>query len=246
MSENKISKQGEQFILDLNLYLISMGKSEKEIKEFIEEAEEHLILGEKEGKTVEDIFGTSPEEYAKSVANEMSFDKKEVIQCISMFIFGFFAWIFMGKIENFQVGISFLEIVSIPVIYFLTIVGLLFVSKRFAFKDKKLTISIFSIFIINIISLIAVQLIGKNMTDIILLNKWLVNIIIILLIIASAIISLKINTWILMLPFIFYAPTIISNFIGINFDKINIVLSVISCIIAIIFIKFESKRITKE
>ena len=49
-----------------------------------------------------------------------------------------------------------------------------------------------------------------------------------------------------MLPFIFYAPTIISNFIGINFDKINIVLSVISCIIAIIFIKFESKRITKE
>ena len=176
----------------------------------------------------------------------MSFDKKEVIQCISMFIFGFFAWIFMGKIENFQVGISFLEIVSIPVIYFLTIVGLLFVSKRFAFKDKKLTISIFSIFIINIISLIAVQLIGKNMTNIILLNKWLVNIIIILLIIASVIISLKINTWILMLPFIFYAPTIISNFIGINFDKINIVLSVISCIIAIIFIKFESKRITKE
>ena len=232
--------------LDLNLYLISTGKSEKEIKEFIEEAEEHLILGEKEGKTVEDIFGTSPEEYAKSVANEMSFDKKEVIQCISMFIFGFFAWIFMGKIENFQVGISFLEIVSIPVIYFLTIVGLLFVSKRFAFKDKKLTISIFSIFIINIISLIAVQLIGKNMTNIILLNKWLVNIIIILLIIASVIISLKINTWILMLPFIFYAPTIISNFIGINFDKINIVLSVISCIIAIIFIKFESKRITKE
>ena len=56
MSENKISKQGEQFILDLNLYLISTGKSEKEIKEFIEEAEEHLILGEKEGKTVEDIF----------------------------------------------------------------------------------------------------------------------------------------------------------------------------------------------
>ena len=50
MSENKISKQGEQFILDLNLYLISTGKSEKEIKEFIEEAEEHLILGEKEGK----------------------------------------------------------------------------------------------------------------------------------------------------------------------------------------------------
>ena len=71
MSENKISKQGEQFILDLNLYLISTGKSEKEIKEFIEEAEEHLILGEKEGKTVEDIFGTSPEEYAKSVANEI-------------------------------------------------------------------------------------------------------------------------------------------------------------------------------
>lgn len=49
---SNISKEGEKFIEDLNLYLFSTGKSEQEIKEFIQEAEEHLILGEKEGKTI--------------------------------------------------------------------------------------------------------------------------------------------------------------------------------------------------
>ena len=66
-----MSREGEKFIEDLNLYLISTGKSEKEIKEFIEEAEEHLILGEKEGKTIQDIFGSSPEEYAESIINPL-------------------------------------------------------------------------------------------------------------------------------------------------------------------------------
>ena len=53
---NKISKEGEEFILSLNMYLVSTGKSEAEIKEFIEEAEQHLILGEQEGKSLKDIL----------------------------------------------------------------------------------------------------------------------------------------------------------------------------------------------
>lgn len=93
---SNISKEGEKFIEDLNLYLFSTGKSEQQIKEFIQEAEEHLILGENEGKTIKDIFGDSPEEYAKSVAKEISFDKVDVLQTAFIFILGFGTWLFLG------------------------------------------------------------------------------------------------------------------------------------------------------
>lgn len=246
MCKEKLSKKGEEFILNLNSYLVSTGKSEKEIKEFISEAEEHLILGEKEGKSVEDIFGTSPEEYAKSVADEISFDKKEVFESVLLLTFGFFVWTFIGEIKDFKMGISLVEVISIPIIYILTVAGLLFINKKFAFKDKILTIGMALVIFINMLSLIAVGLISDNMKEIIILDRWIVNVVILLSIIISIIISIKIKTWILMLPFIFNGPTIISNFIGRKFDNMSIILATVSCILAYVFMIFEYKRTIKE
>ncbi len=133
---NTISKEGEKFILNLNMYLVSTGKSEDEIKEFIEEAEQHLILGEREGKSVKDIFGNSPEEYAKSVADELSFNKKDLIETIFIFIIGFGTWIFLSKIKNRIVAMSAMEAILVPLIYLITVIMLVVLARKFAFKDR--------------------------------------------------------------------------------------------------------------
>lgn len=241
---NKISKEGEEFILNLNMYLISTGKSEDEIKEFIDEAEQHLILGEQEGKNVEDIFGSSPEEYAKSVADELSFSKKDLLETAFMFILGFGTWIFLGEVKNGIVTMSTMEVVLIPLIYLVTIILLVILARKFAFKDKKFSIGLFILFLINILSLVIVGLIGRNMEQSIIINKFIVNIIICVLFILSVLVSKKIDVWYLMMAFIFYFPSIIESFSNINFGD-NYLVDIIPPILCIILCTIESKRVMK-
>lgn len=55
-----ISKESEQLLIELRLYLISKGKNDKEINEITEELEVHLAETESEGKDVTKIIGESP------------------------------------------------------------------------------------------------------------------------------------------------------------------------------------------
>lgn len=188
---NKISKEGEEFILSLNMYLVSTGKSETEIKEFIEEAEQHLILGEQEGKSVKDIFGNSPKEYAKSVADELSFIKKDLIETVLIFIIGLGTWVFLSGIKNGIVTMSVMELISIPLVYLLTMILLVILARKFAFKDKKFYAGIFVLFCVNTCALVIVGLVGRNMEQSMVINKLLVSIIVGVLFLLSLIESKK-------------------------------------------------------
>jgi len=248
MSKNynyTISKEGEEFILNLNMYLISTGKSENEIKEFIAEAEEHLMLGEKEGKSVEDIFGNSPEEYAKSVAEELSFSKKELIETVLMLILGFGTWIFLSGIKNGVVTMSIMEAILTPLDYTIMTVLLVVLARKFAFKDKKFTIGIFVLFFMNIVTMVIVGLIGRNMEQSIVINKSIVSIMIGVLFIVCFVVSKKIGTWYLMMPFLMYIPSIIESFTNISFGD-NLLVGIIPYLLCIALCIFESRRITKS
>ena len=248
MSKNynyTISKEGEEFILNLNMYLISTGKSENEIKEFIAEAEEHLMLGEQEGKSVEDIFGNSPEEYAKSVAEELSFSKKELIETVLMFILGFGTWIFLSGIKSGIVTMSIMEAILTPLDYTIMTVLLVVLARKFAFKDKKFTIGIFVLFFMNIVTMVIIGLIGRNMEQSIVINKSIVSIMIGVLFIACFVVSKKIDTWYLMMPFLMYIPSIIESFTNISFEK-NLLVPIIPYFLCIALCIFESRRITKS
>ena len=242
---NTISKEGEEFILNLNMYLISTGKSESEIKEFIDEAEQHLILGEQEGKSVEDIFGKSPEEYAKSVAEELSFNKKDLIETALIFILGFGTWVFLGKIKHGIVTMSIMEAILTPLVYLATVALLVFIIRRFAFKDKKLSIGIFVLFLVYISALVIIELLGRNMEQSIVINKLIVTIIVDVLFVLSVIVSKKIDVWCLILPFLFYIPSIIESFTNMSFGE-NILVTIIPLILCVALSIFESKRIIKS
>ena len=242
---NKISKEGEEFILSLNMYLVSTGKNEAEIKEFIEEAEQHLILGEQEGKSVRDIFGNSPEEYAKSVADELSFSKKDLIETVLIFIIGFGTWVFLSGIKNGIVTMSVMEMISITLVYLFTMILLVILVRKFAFKDKKFSVGAFVLFCANICVLVIIGLVGRNMEQSIVINKLLVSIIIGVLFLLSLIESKKIDAWFLMLPFIFYIPSIIESFTNINFGE-NVLVKIIPLILCVILGIIESKRMIKS
>lgn len=240
----KISKEAEEFILNLNMYLISTGKSEDEIREFITEAEEHLILGEQEGKSVVDIFGNSPEEYAKSVAQELSFSKKELIETSLIFFIGFVTWIFLGKIEKGIVTMSIMEAIVTPLDYVVTIFLLIVLARKFAFKDKKFTIVLFVLIYINLGVLVIIGLLGRNMEQSIFINKSVVSIIIAILFVLSLVISKKIGVWYLMIPFIFNIYSIIESFTNISFGN-DILIEIIPLLLCISLFIFESIRIIK-
>lgn len=46
----KISKEGEKFLIDTKVYLITKGIKEEDVDAFLEDAELHLIEGRKKGK----------------------------------------------------------------------------------------------------------------------------------------------------------------------------------------------------
>ncbi len=46
----KVSKEGEEFLIDTKVYLITKGIKEEDVDAFLEDAELHLIEGEKRGR----------------------------------------------------------------------------------------------------------------------------------------------------------------------------------------------------
>lgn len=74
-----LSKQADQFIIELRMYLMSKGKNEKEMNEVIDELSDHILQAEAEGKSIKDITGESPRAYMKSIGQEMGFDVRQFI-----------------------------------------------------------------------------------------------------------------------------------------------------------------------
>ncbi len=74
-----LSQKSEQFLIELRMYLISKGKNDNEINEITSELEDHLLLAEADGKSVEYIVGNSPKQYMKSLGESMKTDFRQLL-----------------------------------------------------------------------------------------------------------------------------------------------------------------------
>nr|WP_113708512.1 MULTISPECIES: DUF1129 domain-containing protein [Bacillus cereus group] len=163
------SKEAQKFLDDTTVYLVTKGIKKEDIDSFIEDAKLHLIEGEKEGKTVADIFGDSPEVYAEELAKEMELDKKENMNLFTFFIIGVLAYwsvpdlLFHGV--NEPVSISLISLIGYPIVLAVSIPMGIIAFRKSAFITSKL--KEFSIIYICI-SLLPIALIVFVM----LLNKW--------------------------------------------------------------------------
>lgn len=163
----QVSKEGEKFLIDTKVYLITKGIKEEDVDAFLEDAELHLIEGEKKGKTVSDIFGDSPKEYAEELANEMEQDKGGSIKTILGMIIGIGGYWLLTNIlfesPNHEFTLTNVQLIGYPIVLMITIVAIIFAFKMSSFKSK---IKEFSI--IYVAALLPILLLVLLMF----MNKW--------------------------------------------------------------------------
>ncbi|MED0938013.1 DUF1129 domain-containing protein [Bacillus mobilis] len=163
----QISKEGEKFLIDTKVYLITKGMKEEDVDAFLEDAELHLIEGEKEGKTVRDIFGDSPKEYAEELAKAMEKDKGGSIKSILGMIIGIGGYWLLTNIlfenPNHEFTLTNVQLIGYPIVLMITIVGTIFAFKISSFKSKIIEFSI-----IYIAALLPILLLVLLMF----MNKW--------------------------------------------------------------------------
>ncbi|MFF2881373.1 DUF1129 domain-containing protein [Bacillus toyonensis] len=163
----KVSKEGEEFLIDTKVYLITKGIKEEDVDAFLEDAELHLIEGEKKGKTVSDIFGDSPKEYAEELVKEMEKDKSGSIKIILGMIIGIGGYWLLTNIlfgsPNHEFTLTNVQLIGYPIVLMITIVGIIFAFKMSSFKSK---IKEFSI--IYVAALLPILLLVLLMF----MNKW--------------------------------------------------------------------------
>ncbi|HDR6314237.1 TPA: DUF1129 domain-containing protein [Bacillus thuringiensis] len=163
----QISKEGEKFLIDTKVYLITKGMKEEDVDAFLEDAELHLIEGEKEGKTVRDIFGDSPKEYAEELAKEMEKDKGGSIKSILAMIIGIGGYWLLTNIlfesPNHEFTLTNVQLIGYPIVLMITIVGIILAFKMSSFKSK---IKEFSI--IYVAALLPILL----LVLLVFMNKW--------------------------------------------------------------------------
>lgn len=144
-----LSKESEEFIANLKMYLMTSGKNEKEIHEISQELRDHLEDAESHGKTVDSVTGGSPETYLKNLSSEMKFDVFGILKVLPMLILLLAAYFITGSAIRGDLSFSLLSIIAYPLIA-------LFGVSAFIYFLRKMSISTWSIRKTMVI-LIAVQ-----------------------------------------------------------------------------------------
>ncbi|MFK4289839.1 putative membrane-anchored protein [Bacillus sp. RC240] len=136
-----LSHESRTFLENTGAYLRVKGISEKDIKFFLEDAELHLIEGEKKGKTVSDIFGHAPKEYANQLAEEMDIDRKGNYKLLLYFIVNLLAFTMMKSVffsaADRRLSYSLIELIGYPIMIFVGIIVLIWGMRTAAFKRKR-------------------------------------------------------------------------------------------------------------
>ncbi|CAM3917221.1 DUF1129 domain-containing protein [Bacillus paramycoides] len=162
----QVSKEGEKFLIDTKVYLITKGIKEEDVDAFLEDAELHLIEGEKEGKTVSDIFGDSPKAYAEELAKEMEKDKSGSIKSILAMIMGVGGYWLLTHIlfnnPNQQFTLTNVQLIGYPIVLMITIVGTIVAFRMSSFKSKLVEFGIiYMIVMVPILLLVLLMFIDK-------------------------------------------------------------------------------------
>ncbi|WFA06627.1 hypothetical protein [Bacillus sp. HSf4] len=146
----------------MRLYLVSKRKSDREIKGIMDELTVHAAEGEKEGKSVRQIFGDSPKAYAQEVAKELSTKPRENARLVFFILLGAISLFIFNDAVNSSLNYSPYALIGYPLYILLGIIMTPVLGRISAFKGKKRTavyISIYSIFMFS--SILAIILLDR-------------------------------------------------------------------------------------
>ncbi|MEC0034797.1 DUF1129 domain-containing protein [Bacillus cereus] len=131
-----LSREARKFLLDMRLFLTAKSVKESDIENFLEDAELHLIEGESEGKSVEDIFGSSPKEYAHELVKVMEKDRRETWKQIGFTVMNIVTFWIIASIlivNNGMLQISLIQCIGYSFSFILVVIGPNFLLRKMTF-----------------------------------------------------------------------------------------------------------------
>lgn len=131
-----LSSEARKFLLDMRLFLTAKGVKESDIENFIEDAELHLIEGESDGKSVEDVFGSSPKEYANELVKVMEKDRQETWKQIGFTVMNIVSFWIIASIlivNNGLLQMSLIQCVGYSLSLILVVIGPNFLLRKMTF-----------------------------------------------------------------------------------------------------------------
>lgn len=131
-----LSNEARKFLLDMRLFLTAKSVKESDIESFIEDAELHLIEGESDGKSVEEIFGSSPKEYANELVKVMERDRQETWKQIGFTVMNIVSFWIIASIlivNNGVLQMSLVQCVGYSFSLVLVVIGPNFLLRKMTF-----------------------------------------------------------------------------------------------------------------
>jgi len=132
-----LSKDMQNVLDDMRLYLMSVGKSDKEIEGIMNELTVHALEGEKEGKTVRQIFGDSPKSYVQALSKELSSRPGEIAKLLFAILIGAISYFIFSDAVNDSLNYSVYVLAGYPLYILLAAAMLPLLGRVSAFKAKK-------------------------------------------------------------------------------------------------------------
>lgn len=213
-----LSKESEEFIANLRMYLMTSGKNDQEINEIAGELRDHLEEAESRGKTVDSVTGGSPESYLQNIGSEMKTDFFGLVKLAPMFILLLIAYFITGSAIRGDLSFSLLKLIAYPAIALLSIGAYIYFFRKMSLANysKKKELSIFiAIQIMTVLSLVVVLFLDIFLFEPFYIpsreTMWVIAALGALIFIAGAIWS---KTWItLILPLFLFGPDFILQFL---------------------------------
>ncbi|MBH0349084.1 DUF1129 domain-containing protein [Bacillus sp. BD59S] len=131
-----LSNEARKFLLDMRLFLTAKSVKETDMESFIEDAELHLIEGEIDGKSVEEIFGSSPKEYANELVKVMERDRQETWKQIGFTVMNIVSFWIIASIlivNNGLLQMSLIQCVGYSLSLILVVIGPNFLLRKMTF-----------------------------------------------------------------------------------------------------------------
>ncbi len=131
-----LSSEAQKFLLDMRLFLTAKSVKESDMESFLEDAELHLIEGESDGKSVEEIFGSSPKEYANELVKVMERDRQETWKQIGFTVMNIVAFWIIASIlivNNGKLQISLIQCIGYSFTLMLAVLGPNFLLRKMTF-----------------------------------------------------------------------------------------------------------------
>ncbi|GHI01046.1 DUF1129 family protein [Neobacillus kokaensis] len=152
----ELTAENEKYYNDFMLYIrLQFFLSEQQSEEILMEILEHLIEGQKEGKTAADVFGDDPKAFADELIEQLpNENKKSIVQFFSRIAFNLFSYFLIIHGLIVLIGSFFKEVDSVvyPVkaamisllIFVFSLFGVWFIFgiiNQSLFKEKKSTVT---------------------------------------------------------------------------------------------------------